>query len=594
MHQATRLYFASHRVWRSDDRGDSWTAISGDLTRGSERLALPIMGQTQSWDNAWDISAMSTYNTITSLAESPREEGLIYAGTDDGLIQITVPDAQNRGGDEWRAIEVGSLPGVPATAFVNDLKADLFDADRVYVALDNHKFGDFEPYLLESQDRGGSWTSMRGNLPERTLVWRLVQDHVRPELFFAATELGIYFTVDAGEHWTELEGGVPTISFRDLAIQRRENDLVGASFGRGFYILDDYSPLREVSGKQLEQEATLFTPRDAWWYFPRPHLAFEPGRGDQGASHFVAPNPPFGAVITYYLRDDLLTRKSVRQEQEKAAMEAEKAVAFPGWDAVEQERREPEPSIWLIVRDAEGRVVRRIPGPTEAGFHRVAWDLRYPTPNAVELVEPPPPDWGLPPRGLMVAPGSYQVALAVQADGETRMLSEPKRFEVKPLRRGALEGASPEEVAAFWRRYEAATREHTAMRVTLAGLLTKIERMAKVIEHSRTDVLEIDPRFHGLRGAVLELEGRFEGPRSKSEPGEKAPPTVGDRLSSVSRGVGLSTYGPTASHRQSLEIATAEMVDLRDELERCQTEFSELAGELIAAGAPWIEGEPLP
>ncbi|MEM7357112.1 MAG: glycosyl hydrolase, partial [Acidobacteriota bacterium] len=588
-HQATRIYFASHRVWRSDNRGDSWTAISGDLTRNQERLTLPIMGQTQSWDNAWDLLAMSNYNTITSLAESPQAEGLIYAGTDDGLIQVT-----ENGGSDWRATEVGTLPGVPATAFVNDIKADLFDADTVYVALDNHKFGDFGPHLLRSADRGQSWTSMRGNLPERTLVWRLVQDHERPELFFAATEFGLYFTVDAGQHWTELEGGVPTIAFRDLAIQRRENDLVGASFGRGFYILDDLSPLRGVSSEQLEQEATLFAPRDAWWYFPRPHLAFGPGRGDQGAAHYVAPNPPFGAVITYYLKEGLETRKAVRQKQEKTAGSKEEAVAFPGWDAVEQERREPEPSIWLIVRDAEGHVVRRIPGPAKAGFHRIAWDLRYPTPNAVELVEPPPPLWGEPPSGLMVAPGSYEVALAVQADGKTRMLSEPQRFEVKPLRSGALEGASPQEVAAFWRRYESAVREHTAMQVTLTRLMTKAGRMAGVIEHSRTDVLAIDPRFHALRGGLLELEGRFSGLRSKAETGEKAPPTIGDRLFAVSRGVGLSTYGPTASHRQSLEIATSEMADLRSELERYQAEISELVRELIAAGAPWIEGEALP
>ena len=588
-HQPTRLYFASQRIWRSDDRGDSWTAISGDLTRDQERLALPIMGGTQSWDNAWDVSAMSTYNTITSLAESPLEEGLIYAGTDDGLIQVS----ENGGGD-WRAVEVGSLPGVPATAFVNDIKADLFDADTVYVALDNHKFGELGPHLLRSRDRGRRWTSMRGNLPERTLVWRLVQDHVRPELFFAATEFGIYFTIDAGERWTRLAGGVPTISFRDLAIQRREDDLVGASFGRGFYVLDDLSALREVSSDQLEGEATLFATRDAWWYFPRPHLAFEPGRGDQGAGHFVAPNPPFGAVFTYYLADDLKTRETVRREAEEKALEGREAVTFSGWEAVEQERREPEPGIWLIVRDADGRVVRRISGPAEAGFHRVAWDLRYPTPNAVELVEPPPPDWGEPPRGLMAAPGAYQVALAVQEDGTTRMLSEPRRFEVKRLRRGALDGASPAEVAAFWRRYEEAVRDHTAMRVSLTRLAAKIERLSPVIEQSRADLLEIDPRFHALRAAVLDLDGRFAGHRAKSEVGEKAPLTVGERLFAVSRGVGQSTYGPTPSHRRSLEIATTEMAALRNELETRQAELSELVRELVAAGAPWIEGEPLP
>ena len=588
-HQATRLYFASHRVWRSDNRGDSWTAISGDLTRNQERLELPIMGETQSWDSAWDISAMSTYNTITSLAESPLLEGLIYAGTDDGLIQVREPGAES-----WRAVEAGSLPGVPDGAFVNDIKADLFDVDTVYVALDHHKFGQFDPHLLRSRDRGRTWTSMRGNLPERTLVWRLVQDHERAELFFLATEFGLYFTVDAGEHWTQLKGGTPTISFRDLAIQRRENDLVGASFGRSFFVLDDYTPLRAVSQEQLDQEATLFAPRDAWWYFPRPHLAFEPGRGDQGAGHFVAPNPPFGAVVTYYLKDDLQTREATRQAEEKTAVEASKAVQFPGWDAVEQERREAEPTVWLIVRDSEDRIVRRIPGPTTAGFHRVAWDLRHPTPNAVELVEPPPPAWGLPPRGMMAAPGTYQVALAVQSDGKTRMLSEPQSFEVKPLRSGALDGAAPAEVAAFWRRYEAAVREQSALQVTLSELLTKTDRLAEVIEHSQADLLDIDPRFHELRAGILELDARFNGHRSKGQVGEKAPPTIGDRLFAVERGVGLSTYGPTPSHSRSLEIAVSEMSELRTDLENRLRAFSELVRELGAAGGPWLEGEPLP
>ena len=170
-HSPTRLYFGSQRVWRSDNRGDSWKAVSGDLTRDQDRITLPIMGSTQSWDNAWDLYAMSTYNTLTSISESPVQEGLLYAGSDDGLVHVS-----EDGGTNWRKIEVGSLPGVPATAFVNDIKADLHDANTVYIALDNHKFGDLNPYLLKSTDRGKSWRSIRANLPDRTLVWRIVQD----------------------------------------------------------------------------------------------------------------------------------------------------------------------------------------------------------------------------------------------------------------------------------------------------------------------------------------------------------------------------------------------------------------------------------
>ena len=159
----------------------------------------------------------------------------------------------------WRRVEVGSLSGVPATAFVNDLKADLHDADTVYAALDNHKFGDYSPYLLKSADRGTTWTSIRADLPDGTLVWRIVQDHVKPELLFTGTESGIYFSASAGRAWVKLVGGVPTISFRDLAIQKREDDLVGASFGRGFFVLDDYSSLRNVSEEQLAEEAAAFS-----------------------------------------------------------------------------------------------------------------------------------------------------------------------------------------------------------------------------------------------------------------------------------------------------------------------------------------------
>ena len=323
-HDRKRLYFASYRVWRSDDRGDSWTPISGDLTRDEERFALPIMNGSQSWDSAWDVNAMSTYNTITSLAESPLQEGVIFAGTDDGLLHVT-----EDGGKNWRRIEIGSLPGVPERAFINDVRCDLHRAATVYLCLDNHKAGDFTPYFLVSGDMGRTWTSLRNNLPDRTLVWRTVQDHVDPDLLFLGTERGVFFTTDRGARWTHLAGGMPTIPVRDLTIQRRENDLVCATFGRSFYVLDDIAPLRSVSDEQLAQEATLFPTRDAHWFVRRPVLEFGRGPGDQGASYFYTENPPFGAVFTLYLRDGYQSREDQRIEAEKAARAAGEDVGFP-------------------------------------------------------------------------------------------------------------------------------------------------------------------------------------------------------------------------------------------------------------------------
>ena len=248
------MYFASQRVWKSENRGDEWTAISTDLTLNQDRLTLPYYGKQQSWDNAWDVGAMSNYNTITSFAESPKQEGLIYAGTDDGIIQVT-----DNGGASWQKITLDSIKGVPSTPFVNDVRADLFDANVVYAALDNHKNGDYKPYIIKSSDKGKTWSLMNGNLPTRLLIWRLVQDHVNKNLLFAATEYGIYFTTNNGNNWIQLKGGLPTISFRDITIHRSENDLVAASFGRGFYILDDISPIRNFNNSHAKFGSNLIS-----------------------------------------------------------------------------------------------------------------------------------------------------------------------------------------------------------------------------------------------------------------------------------------------------------------------------------------------
>ena len=586
-HNPTRLYVASQRVWKSENRGDEWTAVSGDLTRDQNRIELPIMGRVQSFDNPWDFLAMSTYNTITSLAESPKQEGLLYAGTDDGLVHVS-----EDGGENWTKIEVGSMPGVPATAFVNDIRADLHDANTVYVALDNHKFGDLNPYLLKSTDRGKSWQMITGNLPKPLLVWRIVQDHVKPKLMFLATEFGIYFTHNGGAHWTQLKGGLPTISFRDIHIQRRENDLVCASFGRSIYILDDLAPLREVSDETFEKDGSLFATRDAWWYFPRPHLGFDGKRGDQGASHFVADNPPFGAVFTYYLNEDLRDKSEQRKEAEKATAKNNQSIPFGGWEAMESERRDTGPSVWMTIKDDEGNVIRRIPGETKKGFHRTAWDLRYPEPDALKLIPDPPPMWPEPPTGQMCAPGTYTATLSKLVDGEVTELGQ-QEFVVKPMRTGSLEGAQPTEVAAFWRDYEAAVRKHTTIRVALSSAMEKLERVREALQKTPTAIGELDKQFTDLRNSVEDLNNQLNGNQAKQGVGEKFTPIINDRLFSVARGVDRSTYGPTSTHRRMLEIANEQIDSLAKSIAEVTLQISQLVKALIDRGGPWIEGEPI-
>jgi photosystem II stability/assembly factor-like uncharacterized protein len=587
-HSPRRLYYASQRVWRSDDRGDRWRAVSGDLTRNQDRMTLPFMGRQWSWDSPWDMVAMSSYNTITSLAESPKQEGLLYAGTDDGLLQVS-----EDGGTSWRKVEVGSLPGVPASAFVNDVKADLFDAGTVYVALDDHKSGDFRPFLLKSTDRGRTWRSIAGDLPDRHLVWRVVQDHVKPDLLFAGTEFGIFFTTNGGARWVKLGGGVPTISFRDLAIQRRENDLVGASFGRGFYVLDDYSALREATGEALTKEAALFPVRKAWWYVERAPLG-ESGRASQGASFFIAPNPPFGAVFTYHLADELRGRAKQRQEKEKPLLEEGKDAPYPGWAEVEAERRETAPVVVLTVKDAAGAVVRRVEGKAEKGFHRVAWDLRLPPVDPIGTPAPPDEE-GDGPQGVLAAPGTYTVSLAKRVDGATTELAGPVPFEVARLRPGALPGADPKETAAFLARVAEVSRATGAATQAVSQALKRVETLGAALGRSRSAPGGLDAELHAIRQELHALDEALVGNRARASVEDDGVATITRRVQVAQIGTALSTYGPTATHRRSLEIGEKELAAVRERLNAVlEQRLPAFEKKLEQAGAPWTPGRPVP
>jgi photosystem II stability/assembly factor-like uncharacterized protein len=587
-HSPKRLYYASQRVWRSDDRGDSWKPVSGDLTRNQDRMLLPLMGRQWSWDAPWDMVAMSTYDTITSLAESPKVEGLLYAGTDDGLVQVS-----EDGGRSWRKVEVGAMPGVPATAFVNDVKADLFDASTVYVALDDHKSGDFRPYLVKSSDRGRTWRSIAGDLPDRHLVWRVVQDHVKPDLLFAATEFGVFFTTNGGGRWTKLGGGVPTIAFRDLAIQRRENDLVAASFGRGLFILDDYSALREATDETLAKEAALFPVRKAWWYVEREPLGGE-GKADQGAAYFTADNPPFGAVFTYHLAKDIQSREKARQEKEKPLVEAGKNTPFPGWAEVEAERREPKPVVVLTVKDEAGNVVRRVEADTGKGFHRVAWDLRYPATQAIGS-PPAEEEEGRGPRGVLAPPGTYTVSLAKQVDGVTTELAGPVRFEVARLREGALPGADPKDTAAFLARLAGVSRAVSAAGEAVSQALKRVDTLGAALERSRSAPDSLDSELHAIRGDLLAMDETLSGNRARASVEDDGAMTITRRVRVAQMGTALSTYGPTPTHRRSLEIAEEELAKLRERLNAVlEQRLPAFEKRLEAAGAPWTPGRPVP
>src|SRR5207245_5563320 len=187
------------------------------------------------------------------------------------------------------------------------LAASHYDANTAFAAFDNHKNEDFKPYLLKSTDGGKTWTSIAGDLPDNGPVLAFEEDPVNPNLLFAGTEFGAYFTVDAGKKWVRLKGGLPTIPVRDMVIHPRDNDLVIATFGRGFYVLDDITPLRQLKPEMLEQPASLLPVKDALLYIER-HPLGEPNKGFQGDAYYTAENPAFGATLTYYWKENLKTK----------------------------------------------------------------------------------------------------------------------------------------------------------------------------------------------------------------------------------------------------------------------------------------------
>ncbi|MGC6430052.1 MAG: WD40/YVTN/BNR-like repeat-containing protein [Jejuia sp.] len=574
-HDPKRLYFGTQRVWRSDDRGDSWTPISKDLTKNEERLTLPIMGKQQSWDAAWDVYAMSTYNTITSLAESPIDENVLYAGTDDGIIQYTT-----NGGSSWTKLMVGSLPNVPSTAFVNDIKADLHDVNIAYVALDNHKFGDYKPYLLKTTNGGKTWTSITNGLPKNTLVWRIVQDHVDPNLMFLATEYGIYVSLDQGGKWTKFSQGLPTISFRDLAIQKRENDLVAASFGRGFYILDDYSPLRNLSEDSFSK-TTLFKPRKALQYKP-----VSSGTSSQGASYFTAKNPEYGAVFTYYIPEGFQSKKAKRQKYEKQLKKENKDIPFPGWSALDEEKNEDGASIILVVKDETGNFITRINVPYKKGFNRVAWNLKIPNRTSLNInrISDKPTDYYY---NLFADEGTYSVSMFSKINGELEELSAPQTFEVVRIRENVLDNPVANQLNNY-------VEDLKNFKVTFEKTLNefnksskKLEAYKKALVYAQTQPGAIDKTVNDLFTIMNKLKVSLNGNASKKEIREKDVQSISSRLSVAQRGFS-TTYGPTKTHIKSLEMAKTLFSRVAPNISTFISEVNKLEAALEASGVPVI------
>jgi photosystem II stability/assembly factor-like uncharacterized protein len=591
-HSPSRLYFGASRVFRSDDRGNSWKPISPDLTRQTDRNTLPVMGRIWPPEAIAQHQSTATWGNISTVTESRRREGVLVVGTDDGLVQVSIDNGAN-----WRRSE--RPPGLPDYGnygvYVQEVAASKHDENVVYSLYENTKNGDFKPYIYRSTNRGGAWESIAGDLPTPGPVLSFAEDHVNPNLLFVGTEFGLFFTVDGGKKWLRLRGNLPTIPVRDLAIQERENDLVLATFGRGFYVLDDYSPLRQLSQGTFDRDAHIFPTKAAMIEVPEQGRS----RGSQGEGLWMAENRPMGAIITYWVKEAARSSRQRRQDTTRATDAKNASPRYPTQQELTAEADEEAPQTLMTITDASGRIVRRLAVPGARGIHRYVWNLRGSAPTAGgggfggggggnQDADAPfyPGSTG---GGSFVQPGSYRIALSRRADGAVTPLGEPQTLTVTADPGVTLTPAQRTAAADYHARVDKLQRAFTGVLEQANTMRTKTQAIQRALVDSPADVKLMDEarRFDQRVIAILRQLRGDETLRGL-ESGD--PSSIQDRVNSAVQGARGLTGAPTGTQQRNHDIANEDLTAQITALRTLEAELRKFEQQLEAAGVPYTPG----
>jgi photosystem II stability/assembly factor-like uncharacterized protein len=580
-HSPSRLYFAANRIFRSDDRGSSWRTVSPDLTKQIDRNRLKVMGRVWGVDAVAKNASTSVWGAVVSLVESPLQEGLLIAGTDDGMIQIS-----EDGGENWRAIpSVGN--GIPDTTFVTDIQASWHDANTVYVAFDNHKAGDYKPYIAKSTDLGQNWEVIQSDLPERGTVYTILEDYKNPNLLFAGTEFGIYFSNNGGENWHRIRGGLPTIFVRDMVFQTQHDDLVIATFGRGFYVLDDLEMLRALTPELLASDGGLL-PVNRTPLF----VASNPDASWQGTRFFTRENPDIAANFYYYLKDAIRSQRDERRRADQAAARRGEDVFYPSWDSLRTEDLEEAPQMILTVTDPEGRIVRRLTGRTSSGVTKVTWDLRYPSLSPISSGGGAGGFAGFrggDGSGPYVVPGIYTVSLAKKVRGEVTPVGEPQSFEVYLLDDVARPRSA--EVLAFEQQAAQLARAVLGANAAAGEAMSRIGLLEQALDQAPNADPQIRVDLAALKNSLREAQWAMNGDPTVGRRRESTPPSLTGRLRRFTGGWGTLLHEVTGFHREQYDIVAGEFGGILARLRTLiETDLKRIEDAAEAAGAPWTSG----
>lgn len=574
----TRLYMAANKLFRSDDRGNTWQVISDDLTAQIDRNTWPVMGKFWSVDAVAKDVSTSLFGTIVSLDESPVKENLIYVGTDDGLIQVT-EDA----GKTWR--KTSSFPGVPDNSYVSDIFASRFDENVVFASLRNLKRDDFKPYLLKSADKGKTWTSISANLPENGSVHCIEQDFVKADLLFAGTEFGAHFSINGGQSWVQFESGLPSVAVYDMAIQKRENDLVLATFGRGFYILDNYAPLREITGEFPKMSSYLFPVKDALLYI-------QTGKKyGQGASYFLAKNPEFGATFSFYLKEVPKLKKDIRHDAEKKLFKDGKPIPQPSLKDLEDEKNEIPAYLLITIRDNQGDIIRTMTKKPSKNIQRITWDLCYDNTRVRKTDKFDP--FAKRDGNVFVLPGTYSVEISMVQNGQINQLAKPTNFGVKSLNNNTLPAQNREKMVAFH-------REISNLSKVMIGTIQLTEDLKEEVIAMKQTALTLPSSHEKLLPTLAEIEKelneilfQFNGYEAKAS-SEEIPPVDMPLISRLYELIDTqinSTSDITSTSTMLYNILKEEFPPVLDKVKAiAQTKMVEARILMDEKGAPYTTG----
>lgn len=581
-HNPSRLYFAANVLFKSEDRGQSWETISGDLTQQIDRNTLPVMGRVWEAEAIAKNESTSIYGNCVAIDESPIAAGTIYIGTDDGLIQVTRDNGKN-----WK--KISAFAGVPAKTYVSMIRASQHDANTVYAVFNNHKNGDFKPYVLKSLNSGDTWTSIAGNLPKSGPVHAIAQDHTDQNLLFVGTEFGLFYSNDGGGNWTQLKAGLPTIAVRDLAIQQRENDLVLATFGRGFYVLDDYTPLRTINKDLLAQSAHIFPVKPALQYIPSDRMGGS-GKGHMGESYFLSENPPFGAVFTFYVGDSIRGLKDTRLKANEALKKDGKDIAYPDLETLRQEDRSTDPFLLFVIRDSEGKAIRKIKTGTEMGVRRLAWDLRHTTTEPIRLKPKEVGRYDSAEEGMLALPGTYTAGIWKFTNGSFTEFAKPVSFEVVPLNNQTIQPVDLAAAKEFQQEAAELQRKVSGQKALYRENKEKLDYIEQAVLNYPSVPLQLSGELSRLADLQYANKLAIWGDETRSKREFETLPGLSERVGLAVYSTWYNTSEPTQTAQSQLSYSREIYEEVAVRTAEVTMEIAKIEKQLLDLKVPYTPG----